>query len=154
MAKIEIEAFYPFEPELVWDALTDRESLNQWLMENDFAPRVGHRFQFRTKPQGGWDGVVNCEVLEVKKPQLLSYAWAGGGHQTIVTWNLERTQAGTRLTLRHTGFRGIGGFVLSKLVLGPGWKKMLRKFLPMVLNHIKQNGLSFSSELKLKEQCH
>ena len=24
MAKIEIEAFYPFEPELVWDALTDR----------------------------------------------------------------------------------------------------------------------------------
>lgn len=154
MAKIEIEALYPFEPELVWDALTDRESLNQWLMENDFTASVGHKFQFRTKPQGGWDGVVNCEVLQVKKPELLSYSWIGGGHRTIVTWNLEKTQDGTRLTLRHTGFRGVGGFVLSKFILGPGWGKMLRKFLPAVVNHISQHGLTFPTNFKLKEQCH
>lgn len=30
---------------------------------NDFEPRIGHRFQFRTEPAPGFDGVVNCEVL-------------------------------------------------------------------------------------------
>jgi hypothetical protein len=109
-----------------------------------------------SKEPSAFDSFLAIGLIKVlfEKPQLLSYTWTGGGHHTIVTWNLARTKTGTRLTLRHTGFRGIGGFVLSKLVLGPGWKKMLRRFLPGVLHHIKQNGLTFSSELKLKEQCH
>src|SRR4051812_7091987 len=115
MARIEIETFYPFEPGLVWDAITDRESLKQWLMENDFLPNVGHRFQFRTQPQGGWDGIVNGEVLHAERPKLLSYSWDGGGNQTIVTWKLEAAKDGTRLTLHHDGFKGVGGFILSKL---------------------------------------
>jgi len=34
-----------------------------WLMPNDFQPRLGHKFQFRTKPAPGFDGIVNCEVV-------------------------------------------------------------------------------------------
>ena len=52
--------------------------LSQWLMENDIQPTVGHRFNFRAKPMGDWDGIVYCEVLEVDEPNRLVYGWKGG----------------------------------------------------------------------------
>jgi len=152
MAKIEIETFYPFKPELVWDALTNPEALGEWLMKNDFQPKVGHKFQFRAKPQGNWDGIVNCEVLQCDKPRTLAYSWGGGGHTTEVTWRLEETADGTKVHLHHTGFKGIGGFILSKLILGPGWKKMLRKLLPAVLSHIQKNGTTFATDMQLRDR--
>jgi len=151
MARIEIETHYPYRPELVWDALTDPTALGQWLMKNDFQPKVGHKFQFRAKPQGNWNGIVDCEVLKCEKPRTLSYSWTGGGHTTGVTWRLEEVSDGTKLFLSHTGFKGIGGFILSKLILSPGWKKMLRKLLPVVLGHIQKNGLKFTKDLRLKK---
>ena len=36
--------------EKVWSALTDSSKLAKWVMENDFKPVVGHRFQFRMQP--------------------------------------------------------------------------------------------------------
>ena len=154
MARIEIEIFYPFAPELVWDALTNPEALGEWLMENNFQPRVGHKFQFRGKPQKGWDGIVDCEVLEIDRPKCLSYSWAGGKkHETVVTWTLSADADGTRLKLAHTGFKGMGGFILSKLILGPGWKKMLRKYVPVLLDHMKKRGTDLDG-LKLKNSCH
>ena len=37
-------------PEKVWRALTEPKLLAAWLMDNDIAPIVGHRFQFRAQP--------------------------------------------------------------------------------------------------------
>ena len=45
-------------------------------MSNDFEPVVGHRFNFRAKPQGGWNGVTDCVVLEVETPTRLVYSWS------------------------------------------------------------------------------
>jgi uncharacterized protein YndB with AHSA1/START domain len=45
---VRIERFYPFPPERVFQSLTDPALLTQWLMENDFQPRLGHKFQFRS----------------------------------------------------------------------------------------------------------
>jgi uncharacterized protein YndB with AHSA1/START domain len=61
-----IEVDYPLEhpPQEVWRLLTDPRLLAMWLMPNDIVPAVGHKFNFRTKPMGDWDGVVDCEVLE------------------------------------------------------------------------------------------
>ena len=53
----------------MWRAITDPESIAAWLMRNDFAPVVGHRFRFHTEPRPGFDGVVHCEVLEVDEPR-------------------------------------------------------------------------------------
>jgi uncharacterized protein YndB with AHSA1/START domain len=41
----------PYAPEAVWEALTDRRQLGEWMAENDFEPRVGHRFELRTGPR-------------------------------------------------------------------------------------------------------
>src|SRR5713226_365222 len=103
---IRIEVTYPYHPAQVWRALTDSAELAQWLMPNDFQPRLGHKFQFRTKPQPGWRGIVDCEVTELDEPRRLSYTWTGEPDKpgTRVTWTLEPIDGGTRLRLEHTGF--------------------------------------------------
>ena len=65
MSEIILDAIFPHPPERVWRALTDRDELALWLMPNDFLPVIGHKFEFRVKPQWGWRGIVDCEVLEV-----------------------------------------------------------------------------------------
>lgn len=136
IADIEVEATYPHPPERVWRALTDSDELERWLMENDFEPREGHRFQFRDEPRIGWRGIVDCRVLEVDEPRRLSFTWQGDeeGSETVVTFTLEPTEdGGTHVTLRHSGFRGLGGLV-SRFFLGRGWKrKLIRRNLPAVL---------------------
>jgi uncharacterized protein YndB with AHSA1/START domain len=134
MSDIVLDAVYPHPPERVWRALTDPKELAAWLMPNDFAPVVGHKFQFRVKPQWGWRGIVDCEVLEVDPPRRLSYTWQGDPKYrvTTVTWSLEPAPDGTRLVLEHRGFRGFGGMLL-KWMLGSGWKGMLKTSLPDVL---------------------
>ena len=124
---LDVEVNSPIER--VWNALTDSATLSEWMLfkSNDFQPVVGHAFQFREAP--GWDGVVDCEVIEVDKPHRLSYTWVSGGesnprHSTVVTWTLTEAEGGvTRLHLEQSGFRSeakqeIGG---AKY----GWMSML-----------------------------
>ena len=47
-----VERDLPFPPEKLWRALTQPHLIEEWLMKNDFAPRVGHGFQLR----GDWGG--------------------------------------------------------------------------------------------------
>lgn len=85
----------------VWNALTDSDTLSQWVMENNFKPVVGHKCQFRN-PQ--WNLVVDAEVLVVDEPHKLSYTWVGGPIDTIVTWTLKEEDGITHLHLEHSGF--------------------------------------------------
>lgn len=115
-------------PQRVWRALTTSELIAEWLMQNDFAPKVGHRFTFRATPVPGWSGITNCEVLEVDEPRLLSYRWGDGsesdsGLVTVVTWNLTPQEGGTLVRMEHSGFRpadeaGYRG-------MGGGWPRIV-----------------------------
>jgi uncharacterized protein YndB with AHSA1/START domain len=130
---------YPHPPAKVWRVLTTREHLAAWLMPNDFEPRVGHRFQFRSKPMGGWDGIVNCEVLELVPERRLVITWVSNVIDTKVTFLLEPAGPGTRLTLLHTGFTGMKG-VMTSFLLGMGWKGIVRKGIPNLLTKLSQEG--------------
>ncbi|MGE7093673.1 SRPBCC family protein [Lysinibacillus sp. NPDC048646] len=91
--------------EQVWNALTDSDTLAQWIWDNDFKPGVGHKFQFRAEPSEWWDGIVDSEVLEVDEPNRLSYTWVSAGESTTVTWTLKKGSDGTiHLHLDQTGF--------------------------------------------------
>jgi hypothetical protein len=72
---------------------------------------------------------------------LLRYSWLGDEKDdvTMVTYRLEPHGTGTRFTFEHTGFTGIGGFVVSK-VLASVRTKMLRMSLPALLNDIDDQG--------------
>ncbi len=122
--KIRFEAVYPFPPEQVWAALTDSASMAEWLMPNDFAAVIGHRFQFRTKPAPGFDGIVDCEVIALEPARRLTFSWKGGGIDTIVNFDLAPSGAGTRLVMEQSGFKGLRGMMVSNILKG-GWKRMI-----------------------------
>lgn len=121
---IRYEKIFAFPKKEIWKLIADSEQLTSWLMENDFKPVVGHKFNFRTKPAPGFDGIVHCEVLEVVEYEKLVYSWVGGPikNPTLVKWFLKDVPGGTKLIFEHSGFDGFGPVAISFL-LGRGWKK-------------------------------
>ena len=124
-------ARFPHPRARVWRALTDPELIGRWLMKPEgFAPVVGTRFVLRApEPHRGWRGFVECEVLAAQEGRLLRYSWLGDdeGPTLEVTFTLEDEGTGTRLSLHHAGFEGLGGWLLARLMMGPGWGRILRK---------------------------
>jgi len=111
-ASIVVERTMPHPPAKVWRALTQSPLMAEWLMQNDFQPVVGHRFNFRATPiPNMWNGVTDCEVLEVVPEQRLVYTWnasaeeAANGLKTTVTWTLTPVDGGTHVRMEHAGFR-------------------------------------------------
>ncbi len=103
MIGLNMEVFYAYPPQRIWQVITNRQALAAWLMENDFEPRVGHKFRFQHSTIPGIDGSINCEVIELDEPKRLSYTWQDKlMHQpSIVTWTLTPVDGGTRLQLKH-----------------------------------------------------
>ena len=58
---------------------------------------------------------------------------------TEVTYRLEPHAGGTRFSYEHTGFTGVGGVFMAKL-LGHVRRKMLDVGLPAVLNDLDDDG--------------
>jgi uncharacterized protein YndB with AHSA1/START domain len=93
-------------PEKVWRALTDPALLSEWLLPVvGLALDPGSTFTFKTQPYPGWDGTVNCRILEIEAPRKLSYAWSVPFLDTVVTFTLTPTASGTRLSLVQSGFK-------------------------------------------------
>jgi uncharacterized protein YndB with AHSA1/START domain len=86
----------------VWAALTEAEQLNRWIAEDatiDLEP--GGEFDF------GWPNEWGrpLKVLDLAAPNRLELSWADGpGETSVVTWELEGSDGGTRITLVHNGF--------------------------------------------------
>jgi len=95
---VEREIAHP--PEKIWRALTQPHLIEAWLMKSDFKPVIGHRFDFRTE----W-GAIDCRVVAVEPNRTLTYTWAARGLESIVTWTLTPSAAGTHLRMEQSGFR-------------------------------------------------
>lgn len=140
MSDTRIVRDYPYPIITVWRALTDPDLVPMWTSTGrggrpeGFKAEAGTRFRFIGKPFPGWDGIVRCEVLAVREPTLLSYNWRNkeSDQPTVVTSLLEEIPGGTRLTWEHTGFRGLEGAVMSRL-LRRVRRTMLSEGLPPVL---------------------
>jgi uncharacterized protein YndB with AHSA1/START domain len=102
-----IEREFPHPPEKLWRALTQPHLIQEWLMKNDFAPVVGHRFHL----SGEWGGVLDCEVLTLEQNKTLSYTWdfvhqdPAFNLKSVVTFTLTPTSKGTQLRMEQVGFR-------------------------------------------------
>jgi uncharacterized protein YndB with AHSA1/START domain len=99
-----MEREMPHPQAKVWRALTEGKLVEEWLMQNDFKPVVGHRFNFRSTPVPGWSGIIDCEVLLVDPQTRLSYSWASMGMESVVAWTLTPTPEGTHLRMEQSGF--------------------------------------------------
>jgi uncharacterized protein YndB with AHSA1/START domain len=119
-------------PQKVWRALTDPALLADWLLPVvEGKLEQGAAFMFKTQPYPGWDGTVNCRVLESEAHKKLSYTWVVGEMlDTVVTFTLTPTSSGTRLSLVQSGFKpeqkqNFGGARY-------GWKLMGGKLLELL----------------------
>ena len=93
-------------PEKVWRALTDPVLLAEWLLPAiDFKLETGAAFMFKTQAYPGWDGTVNCRLVEIEAHRKLSYTWSVPFLDTVVTFTLSPTASGTRLSIVQSGFK-------------------------------------------------
>ena len=130
---ISFEFDLPHSPEKVWRALTDPVLLAEWLLPVvDLKLERGAAFTFKAQPQPGWDGIVNCRMLEIEAHKKLSYTWVVGDMvlDTVVTFSLAPTASGTRLSLVQSGFKpdqkqNFGGARY-------GWKLMAGKLVELL----------------------
>jgi uncharacterized protein YndB with AHSA1/START domain len=132
---IVVDEVFPHAPETIWKTLTTGELIGRWMMApTGFEPVEGKRFTFQTRPEGAWDGIIHCQVLEVMPNERLAYAWKGGHEEnagygsrldTVVTWILSRVENGTRLRLVHSGFVTPKNDTAFKN-MSEGWKKVLQ----------------------------
>ena len=122
-----VEREFPHAADKLWRALTQPHLVQEWLMKNDFAPQVGHKF----KLSGEWGGVLDCEVLEIEPKRTLSYTWdfdhadAAYNLKSVVTFTLTPTATGTMLRMEQAGFR-----TDQKQAFGgarAGWKQFFDK---------------------------
>jgi uncharacterized protein YndB with AHSA1/START domain len=130
--------FFHQSPSEVWEYLTKPELIEQWLMKTDFQPIAGRKFQFtfNAKPNSKYEGVVHCEVLEVKPFTKLSYSWKGGtqdksrNFDSTVVWMLVPKNNGTELQLLHNGFT----LLEDVLAHTSGWSSLLKKLEDLLIS--------------------
>ena len=137
--KIKFTIKYDFPIDEVWKAITSKKAMSEWLMPCDIEPVIGHKFQFKTKPQPGFNGIIDCVVLEVIKNELLAFSWRGGPlKNTKVTFQLTESNKQTILDFEHSGFEGFLSKMIVQKILANGWKT---KILPKSLQkYLEKNG--------------
>jgi uncharacterized protein YndB with AHSA1/START domain len=155
---ITIERVLAQPRERVWKALTDRELLGRWFMENDLEPEVGRAFTFRMKPQRGWDGITHCEVIDLQPQETIAYTYrgkatgekaiacagvtsdavksAGKGFMTeldtVVRFTLSDDGGNTRLRMEQSGWSGFKLLVVS-FIMEMGWRRSVLPRLEKLL---------------------
>jgi uncharacterized protein YndB with AHSA1/START domain len=129
---IVVERVMPHPADKIWRALTEGAVIAEWLMQNDFQPRVGHRFNLRAKPiPNMWNGVADCEVLEIDPLRRLAYSWSASGEEaadglkTVIAWTLTPEAGGTRVRMEQAGFRAKDE--LGFRSMGGGWPRIVER---------------------------
>lgn len=112
-----IERTYHAPSQKVWEALTDRDKMEQWYFKLEaFKPETGFEFRFT----GGTKEKTYlhiCRITEVIPGKKLTHTWQyeGYGGQTFVTWEIFDEGDKTRVKLTHAG--------LETLPSDPGFAK-------------------------------
>ena len=126
-----VEREIPWPTAKVWRALTEPHLIGEWLMKNDFQPVLGHAFQLRAD----W-GAVDCQVSEIEPQRILAYTWKAFEVETVVTWTLTPTRAGTHLRLEQEVFGPpptIAVMFRARSTAGraswPSWSRCVRRHL-------------------------
>lgn len=114
----EIRHTYAYDAPIqkVWEAVSTSEGLSAWLMKNDIAPVLGHKFIMHTPY-----GEQACEVTVVEPPTRLEFTW---GPQWLITIELEETAAGkTEVTLTHSGW--VEAMAENRDRMNHGWQEIM-----------------------------
>ena len=97
-------------PDTVWRWLASQDALRQWISPNlEIDVRVGGTYRFLGPDDRTW---ISGTVLELRAGRSLILSWfeegSGWLHPARLVLQLASTSTGTRVTLVHDGFEGIG----------------------------------------------
>ena len=97
-------------PSAVWRWLATQEALRHWISSNiEIDMRVGGSYRFVGPDQKTW---VSGHVLELEPEKSLILSWLEEGSGWVnparLVLALDSIATGTRVTLIHDGFEGIG----------------------------------------------
>lgn len=100
----------PASPRAVWRWLASQDALRQWISPNlEIDLRVGGTYRFLGPDDKTW---VSGTVLELQAQKSLILSWleedSGWLHPARLVITLAPAAGGTRVTLIHDGFEGIG----------------------------------------------
>ncbi|MGC5743415.1 SRPBCC family protein [Chryseobacterium sp. NFX27] len=116
--------------EKVWKALTDTNEMKAWYFDiPDFTLEEGEIFNFY-EPGEEKKYHHQCQILEIVPNKKLKHTWSYpelSDVVTTVTWELEKEDIGTLITLTHDhieGFDGLGeNFSLKSFT--EGWNGII-----------------------------
>ncbi|WP_062058114.1 SRPBCC family protein [Aquimarina longa] len=122
----------------IWNAITIQEEISTWFINADFKAEVGYKYTF-TAPKE-----QNCPQItgEVKKadPYTLIYTWivANTNVETVVKWELEKTETGTKLYLEHSGIANYSGDTAVSMFtsFNSGWDNCILGLLEYLKNTV------------------
>jgi uncharacterized protein YndB with AHSA1/START domain len=114
---IHAEMYIAAPPERVFAAISDPQQVPLWWGQKGMYTISNWKGDLRAGGKWRSDGTgadgrsfhVEGEYLEVDPPRLLVHTWKPSFSAlpaTIVRWELEATNGGTLLKLRHSGFAG------------------------------------------------
>jgi uncharacterized protein YndB with AHSA1/START domain len=103
---IEIQA----APSAVWRCVANQEAMRRWISSNiEIDLRLGGAYRFLGPDDQTW---ISGTVLELEPEKILVLSWfeegSGWLHSAQLVITLAPTAAGTRVTIIHDGFEGIG----------------------------------------------
>lgn len=128
---IRVDKDLPYPPRKVWAGLTDSALLGDWLLPNDFEPRLHRPFRFFAQPSPRFDGTIRCRVLAIEPKRRLRWGWLVYDNETTVTFALKRIEGGTRLRFDHGGFSQWA--IAERIQWDFEWRKAIKKRLPATL---------------------
>jgi uncharacterized protein YndB with AHSA1/START domain len=133
----------PAPPEEIWRALTNPDALKLWLAVCHGSLEQPHRDCMLDFEDGEF---FLCRTVEARPPSHLQYLWRwlGIGQAASVTWNIERTDGSTRVTVTEEainppwdwqtwnggGWPGILNQLAAYLRTGTEWRWPWRRMGP------------------------
>ena len=129
-APIIIEQLYHVPVAKVWTAITDKNEMKEWyFIIEDFNLREGAEFNFSVS----FEDVVyhhRCVIKEIVPKNKFCHTWTHPSQskgESVVTWELQSLNEGTKVTLIHTGVENFAdaGADFSRENYAAGWEDIL-----------------------------
>lgn len=129
-----IEKLYRASISRIWRAITDKDQMKEWYFTiDDFELKQDSVFNFYVD---GDKEVYHhqCIIKEIIPEKKLSHTWTHPSHsngESLLTWILQPTVGGTKVTLTHQGVDTFvdAGESFTRESFKAGWNEILKTSL-------------------------
>ncbi|OED44774.1 hypothetical protein AB832_01835 [Flavobacteriaceae bacterium (ex Bugula neritina AB1)] len=113
----------------VWNAISKAEEISTWFIKADFKAEEGYKYTFTASEEQNCTQITG--VVKKANPYTLIYTWivADTNVETVVKWQLEKSDVGTKLYLEHSGISNYPGETAVKMFtsFNGGWDNCVQE---------------------------